>query len=132
MTKLIQASDGISSIKLDVSWKKPFYIDCFSGFNLVTYYPEDIESAEEIDEETYRSAGATAGWAIAGGLLTGGIGLIAGAAIGARRRKNAIYLVKFKDGQFVAFQQKGGPALKAFQDYLLKQSIDKKLEPKGS
>ena len=43
--------------------------------------------------ESYRSAGKAAAGAIAGAVLTGGIGLIAGAAIGGKRRqKNTLTL----------------------------------------
>ena len=87
MTKLIDASKGIDRVRLDVSFKEPFYIETFSGFRGTTYYPKDIKEIVEIDEETYRSAGGAAGWAIAGGVMTGGIGLLAGAAFGGRKRK---------------------------------------------
>lgn len=40
-----------------------------------------------LDSETYRSGGKAATGAIIGGVLTGGIGLLAGAAIGGKRRK---------------------------------------------
>ena len=47
-----------------------------------------------LDKEVYRSAGKAAAGAIAGGLLTGGIGLIAGAALGGKRRnKNELLLI---------------------------------------
>lgn len=58
MTKLIDASEGISSITVDYSWKADFYIDVFGGWSLLnTYYPSDILTIEEIDEDSYRSAG---------------------------------------------------------------------------
>jgi hypothetical protein len=55
--------------------------------------PDDIIEIG-LNQETYRSAGKAAVGAIAGGLLTGGIGLIAGAALGGKRRKeNHLHLV---------------------------------------
>ena len=41
-----------------------------------------------LNQETYRSAGKAAAGAIVGGVLTGGIGLLAGAALGGKRRKD--------------------------------------------
>ena len=123
MTKMIDASEGIGAVKLGVSWKKPFFIDCYKGFRTLTYYPDDIESVREIDEDTYRSAGGAAAWAITGGILTGGIGLIAGAAFGGRRRSNSIYLVRFKDGNFVAFEEKNGQPLKRLKAFILTKEI---------
>lgn len=47
-----------------------------------------------LNQETYRSAGKAATGAIVGGVLTGGIGLLAGAALGGKRRKdNELQLV---------------------------------------
>ncbi|WP_324751474.1 hypothetical protein [Roseovarius sp. Pro17] len=82
MAKLLGASDGISRVRIDPSWRKGFVIVCGKGFRSTKYFPDDIETMRQMDEETYRSAGGAAGWAIAGGVLTGGLGLLAGAAIG--------------------------------------------------
>ncbi len=51
------------------------------------------------ESETYRSGGKAAAGAIIGGVLTGGIGLLAGAALGGKRRKeNTLQLVvKYKN-----------------------------------
>ena len=55
--------------------------------------PDDIVEVG-LNQETYRSAGKAAAGAIVGGLLTGGIGLLAGAALGGKRRKeNQLHLV---------------------------------------
>ncbi|NRP11576.1 hypothetical protein XMM379_002515 [Aliiroseovarius sp. xm-m-379] len=124
MTKLLEASKGIGGVRLGASWKKPFFIDCYKGFRTITYYPDDIETIMELDEENYRSAGGAAAFAIAGGVLTGGLGLIAGAAVGGRRRKNVVFAAKFKDGNFVVFQEKKGAGLKALQSYLFRQKIE--------
>jgi hypothetical protein len=48
--------------------------------------PKDIIDVS-VDQERYRSGGKAAAGAIIGGVLTGGLGLLAGAAIGGRRRK---------------------------------------------
>ena len=122
MTKLIDASEGISNVKVDQSWKADFYIDVFEGWSLLkTYYPSDILTIEEIDEDTYRSAGGAAAWAIAGGVLTGGIGLLAGAAFGGRRKHNSSFLVVFNDGKFVAFEERRKGMIKRIKTLLAKQ-----------
>ncbi|UAY53447.1 SHOCT domain-containing protein [Ferruginibacter albus] len=61
--------------------------------------PDDIVEVG-LDQETYRSAGKAAAGAIVGGILTGGIGLLAGAALGGKRRKeNHLHLVVNYNGQ---------------------------------
>lgn len=88
-----------------------------------TYTPDDVAEVQEVTEENYRSLGATAAWAVGAGLLTGGIGLIVGAAFGGRKKKTATYLVRFTDGKSVAFHQGHGSPLKAFQKALLKKQM---------
>ena len=48
-------------------------------------------------EQFKRSAGGAAAGAIIGGLLTGGLGAIAGAAIGGRRKDNSIAVLTIVD-----------------------------------
>jgi len=53
---------------------------------------------EEItSEEQYRSLGSSLGWGLAAGVLTGGIGLLLGAAWGARKRGFVLYAVTLGD-----------------------------------
>lgn len=52
----------------------------------VSFYPKDIVEVS-FEGNSFRSAGGAAVGAIAGGLLTGGVGLLAGAAIGGRRKR---------------------------------------------
>jgi len=49
-----------------------------------------------LEEKSSRSVGKTATGAIVGGLLTGGIGLIAGAAIGASKKNQSMLYISFK------------------------------------
>ncbi|MBL7837499.1 MAG: SHOCT domain-containing protein [Bacteroidetes bacterium] len=66
-----------------------------SGFNTkkITLKPDDIIEVG-LNQESYRSSGKAAAGAIVGGILTGGIGLLAGAAMGGKRRKeNQLRLV---------------------------------------
>lgn len=70
-----------------ISWPKHIYINF-----------EDI-TAFTFDEHYKRSAGKTAAGAIVGGVLTGGIGLLAGAALGARRSGDHTLILAYKLGQ---------------------------------
>jgi hypothetical protein len=52
----------------------------------------------EWDEQGQRSLGKAAVGAIVGGVLTGGVGAIAGAAIGGRKKDNSLAIVRYRDG----------------------------------
>lgn len=79
----IQFNDECAELKIMVGFSR----------KTITINPDDIIEVG-LNQETYRSAGKTAAGAIVGGLLTGGIGLIAGAALGGKRRKeNQLHLV---------------------------------------
>lgn len=49
------------------------------------------------EEKHTRSAGKAAAGAIVGGVLTGGLGAIAGAAIGGRKKDDSIFFLDFAD-----------------------------------
>jgi len=73
--------------------KLPFWYD-------VICLPKEAILEISLDSETYRSAAKTVVGAIAGGVLTGGIGLIAGAALGGKRRKeNTLQLAVQHNGK---------------------------------
>jgi hypothetical protein len=57
-----------------------------------------IESVDWLHSDT-RSAGKAAAGAIIGGVLTGGLGAIAGAAIGGRKKDASTAVIRFADGQ---------------------------------
>lgn len=84
----IQFKEDVAELKIMVGFSR----------KTITIRPDDILEVG-LNQETYRSAGKAAAGAIVGGLLTGGIGLIAGAAIGGKRRKeNQLHLViKYMD-----------------------------------
>jgi|GEM_PF-7091705 len=64
----------------------------------IVLQPDDILEIG-YGKEAYRSGGKAAAGAIIGGFLTGGLGLIAGAAIGGRRRKEQqLHLVIMYNG----------------------------------
>lgn len=105
MARLIDASERIKSVLVVEHWKKKFYVQCFHGWRSTKYFPEDIADMRLVEEEAYRSGGKAAAGAIIGGVLTGGVGLIAGAAIGGRRRKSATVFIHFNDGAHVYFEE---------------------------
>ncbi len=121
MARLIDASDNIVAVRVGPSFKAAFFIECAHGWKQTTYYPKDISRFELIDEEQFRSAGKAVAGAAIGGVLTGGVGLLAGAAFGGRRRKTATVFVEFNDGAFVAFEETKGANAK-----LLLQEIERR------
>jgi hypothetical protein len=79
----IQFKEDYAELKLMVGFSR----------ETITIQPDDIIEIG-LNQETFRSAGKAAAGAIVGGILTGGIGLIAGAAIGGKRRKeNQLHLI---------------------------------------
>ena len=56
-------------------------------------------SAEIVDENNYKAVMGTVGWAVAGGLATGGIGLIAGALLGGNKKKRFVLITNHEDGK---------------------------------
>lgn len=70
-----------------------------SNQNTFVIDSQEIEVLKlEWDEKGQRSAGKAAAGAIIGGVLTGGIGLLAGAALGGRKKDNSLAVVTFKEG----------------------------------
>ena len=59
----------------------------------------DAEPVEVATEETAKNLGGAAGWGIAGGLLLGPAGLLAGALLGGRAKKKVTFICVFKDGK---------------------------------
>lgn len=62
-------------------------------FGKQTFYLLNIQTVEQYK----RSVGAAAVGGIAGGLLLGGVGLLAGGAIGGRRKDDNSYIVSLQD-----------------------------------
>ena len=68
-------------------------------FGKTCVYPkEEIESIEVASEENVIRLGGVAGWGVAGGLLLGPVGLLAGALLGGRS-KDVTFVAVFKDGK---------------------------------
>ena len=57
-----------------------------------------MEMVEIATEQNVKKLGGTAGWGIAGGVLLGPVGLLAGLLAGGRK-KEVTFVAKFKDGR---------------------------------
>jgi hypothetical protein len=66
---------------------------------------------------TSRSGGKAAAGAIIGGVLTGGLGLLAGAAIGGRKKDASTAIITFEDGQKL-FVKANGKEFEKLQTWL--------------
>lgn len=72
----------------------------WGGIN-VAQVKAEVDKAEIITEDNKVNFLGAAGWGIVGGLLTGGVGLLAGAILGGRG-KETFCAIRFKDGsQFI-------------------------------
>jgi hypothetical protein len=124
MTKLIECSiEDVVAVNLSMTWTGKLRIKLPYGWKSHTYEQDEIEAIIPIDEDKYRSAGGAAAGAIIGGVLTGGVGLLVGAAIGGRRRTTTSFLFKFKDGNHVAITEKKGANLKVINGLLSHEKI---------
>lgn len=91
--------------------------------NLFEYKSNFIDKIHELNSDIYRNAGGAAAGAIVGGVLTGGVGLLAGAAYGGRRRKKAAYLIEFTDGRFIAFETSTNSEIESLDGLINKKLI---------
>ncbi len=102
-------------VKEDLKTGPPLSLENLGGFPKVAGNTVFIKAGKEpntlrINNETYqvtslnwnehgeRSAGKAAVGAVVGGVLTGGIGLLAGAALGGRKKDVSCAIVGIKDG----------------------------------
>lgn len=104
LAQVIDSSLGDCAVSTSIGMFAGVKLRFQVGWKTRKYVQKQMVSVEEIDRETFRSAGGAAVGAIVGGVLTGGIGLIAGAAFGGRQRKNASYLIRFNDGEHAAIE----------------------------
>lgn len=93
------------------------------GWKFIHYHEGDIAEVAEIDIDKFRNGGYAAVGAIVGGVLLGGIGLIAGTAYGGRRREVGTYVIKFKDGGWVAFETADKKVVAALNLFAKKAAI---------
>ena len=64
----------------------------------VRYSVADIEDLDKASEESVKRLGGTIGWGVAGGVLLGGVGLLAGLLAGGKGT-DVHFVVKFNDGK---------------------------------
>lgn len=91
-----------SSASLEVDWRGNYYLKLRpkgKGFwvDSIKKHPEDISSIEQVTEQNKMLIGRKLGLTLAGGLLFGPVGAVAGAVFGGRG-KDVTFLCSFKDG----------------------------------
>lgn len=117
----------------DVDVQLKFFIG-FSKSETITIPAVDIVEIG-LNQEIYRSAGKAAAGAIIGGVLTGGIGLLAGAALGGKRRKdNELLFIVNNEGYERVIELKPSKTLpKLFKELQrLFNSVPKQIQEKDS
>jgi len=81
-----------------------FSFGCFTLFTQQhpfmgeTIVATELEAVDVASEENVKKIGGTAGWGVAGGVLLGPVGLLAGLLIGGRK-KEVTFVARFKDGR---------------------------------
>ena len=75
-----------------------------SAYGRKVYREGDIAKVSIVSEDSYRNGGKAAIGGIVGGVFTGGIGLVLGAAFFGRRRQEGIYIAITHDGHNVVFK----------------------------
>ncbi|MFC1567472.1 hypothetical protein ACFL3R_01375 [Thermodesulfobacteriota bacterium] len=82
--------------------KGSFFLGTFTFFDGETAEAMDIERIDIATEENVKKLGGTVGWGVAGGVLFGPVGLLAGLLLGGRK-KEVTLIVVFEDGlKFIA------------------------------
>lgn len=74
------------------------FVFMYGIFKNETIKATELDSLEVASEESLKRLGGTLGWGIAGGLLLGGVGALAGLLVGGRS-KEVTFVAKFKDGR---------------------------------
>lgn len=122
MPNIIDSSWQNPTLKI-LSRSKEITIIVRHSRNLFEYKSNFIDRIHELNSDSYRNAGGAAAGAIVGGVLTGGVGLLAGAAYGGRRRKKAAYLIEFTDGRFIAFETSTNSEIESLDSLINKKLI---------
>lgn len=131
MARVIDSSLGECAVSCGIGLLSGVKLRFQVGWKARKYVQKQIASIQEIDSDAYRSAGGAAVGAIVGGVLTGGIGLIAGAAFGGRKRQNASYLIKFDDGEHAAIEISDKNVIKVLDQLAQKQEIRRQIAEKN-
>lgn len=127
MTTVIDSSFEKCALITSLSFTGIVKLRVQVGWTAKKYEQKQFKSVEEINAEVFRSGGKAAAGAIIGGVLTGGIGLIVGAAIGGRKRKTASYLIRLDDGGYIAFEEKDRNVIKVLDRLAQQQAIQKRM-----
>ena len=70
----------------------------WEGFKIVTIPASELESVEVATEEKVKKVAGTVGWGVAGAVLLGPVGLLAGLLAGGNK-KEITFIAVFKDGR---------------------------------
>lgn len=70
----------------------------WTGYKMEAVPASKLERVELASEENVKKLGGTIGWGIAGGVLLGPVGLLAGLLAGGRK-KEVTFIAIFKDGR---------------------------------
>lgn len=123
MTKVIETSITDGTVNISTAFGVVQF-QVVKGWRVPrTYTATDIADVHAVSEETFRHGGKAVAGAVIGGVLTGGIGLLAGAAIGGRRRKEGIYIVTFTDGHHIVIETHNKKLLAIFQPILMRKEV---------
>jgi hypothetical protein len=95
----------------------------------ISYDGNDVKAVEVIDAETHRSGGRAVLGAVVGGVLTGGIGFLAGAAFGGRKRHDTTYVITFNDDEQIAFSENRKKVVKYLHDTEVKLRLKSRTKP---
>mgnify|MGYP001147449312 CR=1 FL=1 len=68
------------------------------GYKGKTYTPDMVEVLDVASEESVKRIGGTVGWGVAGAVILGPVGLLAGLLLGGKG-KNVNFVAKFSDGR---------------------------------
>lgn len=132
MGRVIDSSLGECAVSCSIGMLAGVKLRFQVGWKAKKYVQKQFVSVEEIDNESYRSAGKAAVGAIVGGVLTGGIGLIAGAALGGRKRKTASYLIRFDDSEYAAVEVTDRNVIKVLDHLAQKQEVRRQVASSAS
>lgn len=116
-TDIIETSFDTGSVDISSTFVSTLLIKAKKNGREVSYDGKNLASVETIDEDVYRSGGRAVVGAIVGGVLTGGIGLLAGAAFGGRRRVLGCYLLTLDNGEHIAFRENRKKVVKILNEH---------------
>lgn len=77
---------------------KGIFGQAFAANMPVTYSAKDIEEIDLASEESVKKIGGTVGWGVAGAVVLGPAGMLAGLLLGGKK-KEVTFVCRFKDGK---------------------------------